>query len=132
MNLKRKHKRTIIVGLLLIFLLSAGLIYKTLYKPHVSIEDRELKFTGNTSELLKRVQENPSSWQDVAVQLSGTVTETEAEGFSLDHSIYCQLDSTSTHQKITLGDAISIKGRVIGYDDLLEELKLDQTIIITD
>ena len=120
------------MGILAVVILTAGLVYKTIYKPHVGIEDRELKFTGTTSELLKKVQEDPSLWQDVAVQLSGKVTEAEAKGFTLDQSVYCQLDFISTFQKIKPGDPIVIKGRVIGYDDLLEELKLDQTIILTN
>jgi hypothetical protein len=32
-------------------------------------------------------------------------------------------------QKINPSNNISLKGRIIGYDDLLEELKLDQCII---
>jgi hypothetical protein len=31
---------------------------------------------------------------------------------------------------IKAGDAIKIKGRFVGYDDLLEELKMDQVSIL--
>ena len=32
--------------------------------------------------------------------------------------------------ELNIKQEVSIKGRIIGYDDLLEELKLDKTIII--
>ena len=37
----------------------------------------------------------------------------------------------TTRKKINPSNNISLKGRIIGYDDLLEELKLDQSIVNT-
>ena len=48
----------------------------------------------------------------------------------LDHGIYCQLLNASDHKELTAGGEVKIKGRFIGYDDLLEEVKLDQCLII--
>ena len=47
----------------------------------------------------------------------------------IDNSTYCQLKDKTALGTIKEGESIAIKGRMIGYDDLLEEVKLDQTII---
>jgi len=47
----------------------------------------------------------------------------------LNDYIYCVKDST---QKISIepNENVVVKGRYIGFDDLLEEIKLDHCIII--
>ena len=68
-------------------------------------------------------------WQDKIVVVSGEVTNIDDKGVMLSSKIYCQLKQLTDLQKINPSSNISIKGRIIGYDDLLEELKLDQCII---
>jgi hypothetical protein len=40
------------------------------------------------------------------------------------------MDETTSLSGLKVGQEIEIKGRMIGYDDLLEEIKLDKTVII--
>ena len=68
-------------------------------------------------------------WQDKIVVVSGEVTNIDEKGIMLSSKIYCQLKQVTDLQKINPSNNISLKGRIIGYDDLLEELKLDQCII---
>ena len=75
------------------------------------------EFTANTDEANKK-------YLDKAIAISGIVTNVTGKEIVLDNSIICNLkdvDATiKKNQKVTL------KGRVVGYDDLMGEIKLDQ------
>lgn len=64
-----------------------------------------------------------------AIEITGKVSAFENSLVTLDGKIFCQLKSK---EKLDLNTSIVIKGRVTGYDDLLQELRLDQCIIIKD
>ena len=47
----------------------------------------------------------------------------------MDHRLICNPDSTMVDD-LGIGDSTTLKGRCIGYDDLLEELRLDHVVKI--
>lgn len=127
MSLSKKSKifLLLIVGAILI----AFGVYQYAYQPHKTIEDFETAFDGKSEVFMAKIQENDSIWQNKGVVLSGTITAKDAKGITLSESIYCQFRDSLTVSSLQKNQSIKIKGRVIGYDDLLEELKLDQCII---
>ncbi len=78
------------------------------------------EFSSNTEASNKKYLEKP-------VSISGTVTSIEGNAVILDKSVNCIFSSNIG--KINVNDKVTIKGRVIGFDDLLGELKLDQCSI---
>jgi len=64
------------------------------------------------------------------VELVGVITAKDAKGISINESIYFQLEEGTSTKMLSKGEKLKIKGRIIGYDDLLEELKLDKAIIL--
>lgn len=62
-----------------------------------------------------------------AVEISGNVTSVNGNVITLDEKVSCQL---LVSEKVGVNSQVKIKGRVTGYDDLLEELKLDQCLIV--
>ncbi len=62
-----------------------------------------------------------------AVEITGKVTNITENVITLDGKVSCQLQVS---EQINLDSQVKIKGRVTGYDDLLEELKLDQCLIV--
>ena len=128
MSLSKKSKR-ILLGLIII-LVGAYAMYKYTYKPHKTIDDIELKFSGNADDFLTKIQENSTIFNDAVVQVKGKVTSIESQGIHLNNSIFCQMDESVSLSELKVGQEIEVKGRMIGYDDLLEETKLDKTIII--
>lgn len=121
-----------IIGLLLIVIVASGFIgYKIMYKPHAVIEEVKADFTGEAKEFSEQIKANPEQWNNNIVMLTGTITSKEEKGIVLNGSVYCQYkEGTNANESLTEQSTITIKARVIGYDDLLEEIKLDQTIII--
>ncbi|QMU62847.1 MAG: hypothetical protein GKR88_00225 [Flavobacteriaceae bacterium] len=127
MNLSKKSKILLFI-LLGIFIIGFGM-YKYAYQPHKTIEDFKVDFNGASKDFFVKIQENDSIWQNKGVVLSGVITAKDAKGITLDENTYCQFRDAATLHSLENNQTIKIKGRIIGYDDLLEELKLDQCII---
>ena len=79
--------------------------------------------------LSSEIQKDISAWQDNVVVLTGIVTQRDENGITLSSRIYCQFRKDVNTTLIKEYQEIRLKGRVIGYDDLLDKLKLDQCII---
>jgi tRNA_anti-like len=62
-----------------------------------------------------------------AVEITGTVTDVNQALITLDGKVSCQLQVISN---VKLNSKVIVKGRVTGFDDLLEEVKLDQCLIV--
>mgnify|MGYP000106091903 FL=1 len=88
-----------------------------------------MAFNGASDTGLAKVQENASIWQDKVVVIEGLITSRDEKGITLSNQIYCQFREDVNFTSLENNQSIKLKGRVIGYDDLLEELKLDQCII---
>jgi len=128
MSLSRKSK--VAISTLVILLIIGYLAMNYTYKPHKTLEEREVKFNGEVKDFSQKVSVNVDQWQDMAVVLVGTVTAMDENGFVLEEKVFCQFKEKTEIEKIKKGQTLKIKARMIGYDDLLEEIKLDQTIII--
>ena len=127
MSLSKKNK--FIVTILIVFSVIGFAIYTYAMRAPTAIENKKIDFSGASDELLLKIIDDTEAWQDKIVVVSGEVTNIDDKGIMLSSKIYCQLKQVSDLQKINPSNNISLKGRIIGYDDLLEELKLDQCII---
>lgn len=59
-----------------------------------------------------------------AVAISGTVIQTEGQVIILEHDVVCVMKEPNA--AIQPNQKVIIKGRLVGYDDLMGEIKLDQ------
>lgn len=126
MNLLKKNK---LIFLLLLVVLAGYSVYKYTYKPHKTIEELESNYTGSSSDFLEKANINFDEWNSKVVELTGEITSIDNEGITLNNQIFCQFKVPNKITTLNLNQKITIKGRVIGYDDLLEELKLNQCIL---
>ena len=126
-----KFSKKILIALLLLAL--AGVIaYNYIYKDHRSIADETPSFVIKSSEILNEfsvdVTKAEMKYLDKTIEVSGNVTEINEDNLTLDDAVFCKLlDKTTT--KVKINNSITIKGRLIGYDDLLGQIKLDQCTI---
>jgi hypothetical protein len=74
-------------------------------------------FTSNTTTSNKKYLEK-------TITVSGIITSVKGEEVILDNSVNCNLLTAS--KSLKKNQKVTIKGRVVGYDDLLGEVKLDQ------
>ena len=62
-------------------------------------------------------------YTEKAVEISGSVTAVSKSQIIIDDAVVCECLQTPN---VKIGEKIVIKGRFVGYDDLMNELKLDQ------
>lgn len=123
-------KKKIIVIVLVIILACVGLYFYA-YKGHRDIATENADFELTVSGLSKEFSENDSlansKYADRTIQIYGKVTHVDLPSHTIiiDEKLSVVF-TDSVLPKINTEDAIKIKGRFVGYDDLLEEFKVDQ------
>ncbi len=78
------------------------------------------KFITDEIEANKKYLEKP-------VAISGKITSINNKEIILDEVVVCMLNAVES--KLIVGQVILVKGRVIGYDDLMGSVNMDQCSI---
>lgn len=132
MNFSKKNKKTLWYSLTLL-LLGCYFVYNyVIYKPHRAVSKITSEYIGSASDFLIRLEsEDTQNWLNKVVTLTGTVSLIDSSGVLLNNTIYCQFKNTSEIAVVQTKQSLSIKGQIIGYDDLLDELKLNYCTIKT-
>ena len=128
MNLLKKYKTAFIFGALMMLGIGLWSAYQYLFAAPLSTNEIAAEYQGSAEDFKHLLQSDFEKWHNKIVQISGTITEINEEGILLNHDVYCQFEDKQIN--VVEDDVITLKGRVIGYDELLEETKLNQCIII--
>ncbi len=121
--------------LLLFIVVAAVSLYFYIYKDHRDIATETADFSISVSNLKAEFMANDSiataKYQDKTIQIEGKLTNVDAESKSvtIDEKLFATFIQNFPNG-LTVGKRIKIKGRFLGYDDLLEEFKMDQTVIV--
>tara|TARA_R110000868_G_scaffold73545_1_gene213230 strand:- start:438 stop:833 length:396 start_codon:yes stop_codon:yes gene_type:complete len=123
-------KSRVIATMLLSILLAAGVfVYYQFNKPHRDFSAEEAAYTLGAEELVKAYQQDSSLsdslYVDQLVAVSGEISEIKENALLLSPGIYLSLDSTQSIEALSVGQQISLIGRVLSYDPLFEEVKMD-------
>ena len=127
-------KKTVII-IVIILAVGGFAAYRFMYKEHRDISSEDASFTITVSELQKAFADNDSlanaKYADKTIAVSGKITGSDAatRTITVDEKLSAVMNKPLGAEAGT-GNAIRIKGRFVGYDDLLEELKMDQVSII--
>lgn len=124
------RKWIVILGLLII---ATVIGYNYIYQDHRDIEKEVAEFSMNAEEISVLFLENAKAAEqkllNKTVEVSGLISDINLNDITIDDKVFCQF-SNGTQTSKNKNATIKIKGRVIGYDDLLEQVKLDQCTII--
>ena len=122
-------KRRRLIFALALLLLGGYFLYDYVYKDHRNISAEVSKIEIVAPYLLERFKkDDAASLLNATLTVDGEITQTEEGTITLDSSVQCSMINGT--KGLVKGDKIVIKGRCIGYDDLLEIVKLDQCTII--
>ena len=111
------------------------IIYNTYNKPHKDFDKSPFEVTIESIELISLYQDNTDNantrFLNKILLVIGTITNIETNIIILDNGIVCTLDpSQIITEEININNKVSVKGRCIGYDNLLEEVRIDHSFII--
>jgi len=106
-----------------------------MYQDHRNIATENAQFKKKSTELIEEYQRDvqiaTTKYLDKTIEIEGSVTAIDLSNFTLNNAIICYTDSL-TMRKIKLASSIKVKGRSIGYDELLEYIKFDQITLINN
>lgn len=122
--------KKLLIGLLLIgFIAIIG--YNYLYQDHVDVNQSKAVASFTATELQELFTDqnlqNDQRALDQIIEVEGKVTNVDKNTILLDEQIFIEL---SADIKLKENQSIIIKGRCLGYDDLLEEVKIDQAVLM--
>ena len=125
--------KKVIIGLIIVALAVFG-VYKYVYQSHRDIKTESASFTIEAKTVLQEFASNQESattkYLNKTIEVSGLITEIEGNSVVLDESVFSSFIEGTDMSGVINGANLRIKGRCIGYDELLEQVKLDQSSIV--
>lgn len=118
----------------IIVLVIIGVItYNYIFHKHRDIQTEDAAFVLTATEISNEFSINPlqseKKYLNKTIEVSGSVSNKNNNNITLDFTVFCQF-SNPIKDDLNNNVTVKVKGRFIGYDDLLEEIKLDQCTII--
>lgn len=132
--MNRKLKFRLGLGVVLVMISAIVVLYFYVYQSHRDIDAEQATFETSVSELSQRFINNPDSstvtYADQTISIYGNVTalDLKQNTITLDNKLVA---TTSKDQmnSAKMGELVKLKGRFIGYDELFNELRMDQCTI---
>lgn len=119
-------KKVLLIIILLVITMATG-TYFYLYQGHRDVTTTASVETFDSQMLLGIFQDDDSTNDkralDQVITVTGTVTSQNGNQVTLDDQIFIQMKEVIS---LPLSSKVAIKGRCLGYDELLEEIKIDQ------
>ncbi len=124
-------KRILIISSIVLLTVVLFIGYKYMYKDHRNIEMELVVFDVSAIDLGNEFNVDmeiaTKKYLDQTIIVRGVITEVDDDGVVLNGLVYCRL--LNKMEGLSINDMVSLKGRCIGYDDLLEIIKMDQTVV---
>jgi len=96
-------------------------------KPHRDMVGEKASLEISASELVTEYSQDEekanAAYIDKVIAVKGVVAEADAEHIKLNAGVSVSGDFSSSTAKN--GDEVTVKGRITGYDELFEEVSLD-------
>lgn len=129
--MNKTFKIRLIYGLLAAVLAFSAFVYFYVYKQHrdISLEQPayEISAKNLVAEFLSNNTSASSKYVDQTISIYGNITSLDLTSNTIivDEKIVVVLLEGQI-QKLSVGENQIIKGRLVGFDDLFEEIKMDQ------
>ena len=132
--MNRKLKFRLGLGVVLVMISAIVVLYFYVYQSHRDIDAEQAAFETSVSELSQRFINNPDSstvtYADQTISIYGNVTalDLKQNTITLDNKLIATTSKEEINRDKT-GELVKLKGRFIGYDELFNELRMDQCTI---
>ena len=132
--MNRKLKFRLGLGVVLVMISAIIVLYFYVYQSHRDIDAEQAAFETSVSELSQRFINNPDSstvtYADQTISIYGNVTalDLKQNTITLDNKLIATTSKEEINRAKT-GELVKLKGRFIGYDELFNELRMDQCTI---
>jgi hypothetical protein len=128
-----KSKKTLL-AIIAIAIIGGIIGYNYIYQDHRDIESEKAAYTVKAADFIKEFQANEeeatTKYLNKTIAVEGILTSIDGNTVVIGDVIFFALsenETPPTSDKIST--AVQVKARCIGYDSLLEEVKLDQATV---
>ena len=112
---------------------AAGVGWLMMEKPHRDVGGEVARHKMVPEELqmvLAEGGEAAAPYLDAVVELYGVVLDDDGRRVMLEGGVVASWDTTRAHRTLEEGELLKLKGRVTGYDDLFEEVRMDGLVLV--
>ena len=126
-------RKKIFIALLLVLALVI-VAYNYMYKSHRDISTETVTYSETPAQVYDAFQKNDSlansKYLDNTIEIYGKITNIDAQNkiITVDEKLTARC-TNGIPNTLNLQNPITLKGRVVVYDDLLEEIQMDQCTI---
>ena len=120
------------VVLPLLAAVAAGIGWLMMDKPHRDVAVENARYHMVPEELktiLANGGEDVGDYLNAVVELYAVVETDDGKRVVLQGGVVASWDTTRDHRPLEKGELIKLKGRVTGYDDLFEEVRMDGLVL---
>lgn len=132
MKLNKNVKNILIIGVVVGLIVGAWAVWYVFYKPHRDVGSEKPEYTLSSQSLSDAFKTDTTAlgkYVDKALLLEGSITGIEGTHVSLGN-IICSMDSLNAIKLSSMkpGEQVKIQGRLTSYNDLMEEIMLDNCV----
>ena len=106
----------------------AAVAWSMYNKPHKDYAQEEVAQTWRAEDLVAAFAEAPddmqAQWQEKVVEVTGTVRSSSMQGVVLNPGVVATYDEGHAPEVSPTG-RVALKGRLVGFDDLFGEVRID-------
>ena len=128
--MKKKFK-IIFISLAIFLLVAFGIYIYVMHGGGRNLENEDAAFVVSSDQITKEFTTNINQankkYLEKAIAVQGVVTDIIENQIIIGNSVVCTFEKPAN--SIHKNQILTVKGRVVGYDDLMGELKLDQCFI---
>lgn len=128
--------RNKVIFIFLVLIVVLFVAYRYVYKDHRDIAAENGVYVTTAKAIFSEFQKSEvnanTKYLDKTIEITGTISgvDFEAKSIVIDEKLFATFKD-KIPETFQPNSKIKIKGRFIGYDVLLEELKMDQCILET-
>ncbi len=119
--------KKVLIAVVLLGLIGGG-VYLYMNKPHRDIDAEVASVKVTSVQLGQDYREDMEGanaiYLDKVVEVTGIAAEVADDHILLEGGTYCKL-AEAQNKTAQAGDEVTIKGRVVSFDDLFEEVRMD-------
>jgi len=121
-------------AVLIILIIAVGYGIKSyVYKPHEDLTKRKADLEIKAQQLIENLNNQPESfikkYHHQTLLVSGQITKIDSSWLILNQKILFKFNQDIIN-KLEIDDNLKVKARFLGYDELLDEINFDQSILI--
>ena len=112
-----------------------AMVWSFVERPHRDVAAEPAQFKMVPQELVGFLSSGDSigsRYLNAVVELFAVVSEDDGVRVSFEGGVVAAWDTLQPHRPLDPGTLLRVKGRVTGYDDLFEEVRMDGLVVVHD